>query len=82
MSNAHSLPANKPRGHMAPEELARSLEDIRQRAAEVHHDLKHLCANFTFGPGPFAQIIFAQRSVSRAAESLEIGARLALEVKA
>ena len=66
---------------MTPEDMARSIEDIQQRAAQVHGDLAHLVANFHVSPGPLAQILFAQKSIKRGAESLQIGARLAEEVK-
>ena len=66
---------------MAPEDMARCIEDIQQRAVEVHEDIKHLMKGFHLGPGPYAQMRFAQISFKRGAESLAIGSRLALEVK-
>lgn len=64
---------------MSASDMARTLEDIQERAAQVHGDLAHLVANFHVSPGPLAQILFAQKSIKRGAESLEIGARLAQE---
>ena len=58
------MPNNTAREHMTAADMARALKDIQERAAEVHGDLDHLVANFHVSPG---------------AESLQIGARLALE---
>ena len=69
------------RQRLSVEDLARTLEDIQQRADEAYGDLSHLVTNFHIPPGPLAQALFAQRSLKRGAQSLEIGARLALEVK-
>ena len=66
---------------MAPDDMARCIEDIQQRATEVHDDIRHLLKKFHVTPGPYAQLMFAQRSISRGAESLGIGARLANEVQ-
>ena len=69
------------REQLSPDALARTIQDIQERAEGLQGDIQHLLAHFIVGDGSYAQLSYSSRNLRRAASSMSIGARLALEVE-
>ena len=69
------------REQLSPDALARTIQDIQERAEGLQGDIQHLLAHFIVGDGSYAQLSCSCSNLSRAVSSMAMATRLAQEVE-